>query len=124
MKIKVALTLDNTVDTQKTTATQVPEWCKAASVEVPQIADGAVTLEYLPASSATAATLAPTNDTGWLTVQAVVDSVGPAQAVLASGADPACADFTKLIRGLGDGYIRFSAAAQSGATTWYVNFSD
>jgi hypothetical protein len=47
--------MDTTVDTTKTSASQVPQWARYASVFIPDIINAAVTMEIMEENKATAA---------------------------------------------------------------------
>ncbi len=115
----------NTVDTTETEAVEIPNWARSAVLHVPDIAAGAVTMKYLPKLGVTAALLLASNDTGWVPVQVAVDSVGPLKEVMPTTDDPAIIDITPFIRGIGEGFIRFTCAGAQGAITkWYIVWSD
>lgn len=124
MKVSVNFQLVNTLDTQKTEAVELPEWAKGACLVVPAIADGAMGMEFIHNSDVTTAKLAADQDTDWNVVEVAIDSVGPLVTVLASGDDPRVVDISKFIKSLGDGYIRFTTAAQAGVIDFIIIWSD
>ena len=125
MKTTVIFTLDNTVDTTESQAVEVPSWAKAAALFVPNIAAGAVTMKFMHNDDATAAKLVADQNTDWNPVEVAIDSVDSLTEVMASGDDPTWVDITAFIRGLGEGYVRFTTAGtQNAITSWMIVFSD
>ncbi len=125
MKSTVNFKQDNAVDTTETNAVEIPNWAKAAVLFVPNIAAGAVTMKFMHKDDATAAKLLASANTDWVPLQVAIDSVGSLKEVMPTTDDPAMIDITAFIRGLGDGFIRFTCAgAQGGVTNWKIIFSD
>ncbi len=125
MKATVDFKLDKDVDTTESEAVEIPNWARSAVLVVPDISAGAVTMKFIHKDDATAALLLPTNNTSWVPVQVAIDSVGPLKEVMPTTDDPAIVDITAFIRGLGDGYIRFTCAGAQGALSyWKIIFSD
>lgn len=125
MKSTVDFKQVNTVDTTETEAVEIPSWARAAVLFVPNIAAGAVTMAFMHKDDATAALLLASNDTSWVPLQVAIDSVGSLKEVMPTTDDPAVIDITAFIRGLGDGFIRFTCAGAQGAVTnWKIIFSD
>jgi hypothetical protein len=125
MKTTVIFQLVNTVDTTETEAVEIPSWARAAVLVIPNIAAGAVTAKFIHNDNVTAAKLLASSNTDWVPLQVAIDSVGALKEVMANGDDPAIVDITAFIRGLGDGFIRFTCAGAQGAVTdWKIIFSD
>jgi hypothetical protein len=117
--------LDQSVDVRKTEAIEVPDWARTGAVYIPAIVDGAVTMEFMAKSLATAATLLPSNDTGWATVRVPIVEGSVLVTVLGSALDPGWIVITEFVRGLKQGFIRFSVAADQVAdSAWILVFSD
>ena len=115
--------LDQSVDIHCTEAVRVPDWAKSAAVIIPQIVDGAVTMEFMAFADATAATLLPSNDTGWYTVRVPIIEANILVTVLASTLDPACVNLREFMQGLAGGYIRFNCAGnQTADSAWRIIF--
>jgi len=122
MKLTLTFTLDNTVDTAKSTAFELPEWAKKCTIQIPTIVSGTVSLEFMKIADVTAAKLAASSDTSWVGVERAVDSVGNL-VNLHNGTGGKVIDCTKLIEGLGEGYLRVTCGGvQNAVTTWYVHF--
>lgn len=98
--------LDESLDPFKSYAVQVPQWARYASLFIPALTENSVVgIEVMQDDDATAATLLPTNDTGWITVR---DSGESAQ-VVASGVENCWIDCTEFILSLPkDCHIRLS----------------
>ena len=126
MKVIVEVKLDNSVDTTKSAAVQIPgDWARFISVFVPDIVVGAVTMEFIKEADVTPAKLVADQNTDWNPVEVAIDSVGALSEVMASGADPTWIDISRFVRALPEGYIRFvTAGTQNAVTTWYVAFGD
>jgi hypothetical protein len=125
MKATTYFKLDKDVDTTESEAVEIPNWARYAAVSIPDISAGAVTMKFLPKKGATAALLLPTNNTGWVPIQVAIDSVAELKEVMPTGDDPTVVIITPFIRGLGEGYIRFTCAGAQGALSlWSVMFSD
>jgi len=125
MKTTVIFRLDNTVDTTKSEAVEIPDWARAASLFVPDIGAGAVTMEFMHNDDATAALLLASNDTSWNPVQTAIDSIDVLEEVMPTGDDPTWIGITPFIHGLGDGYIRLvTAGAQGAVINFKIVFSD
>jgi len=125
MKTTVRFRLIHTVDTTESEAVQIPDWCRAAALFIPDIAAGAVTMKFMHKDDATAALLLASNNTGWNVVEAAIDSVDALTEVMANGDDPTWVNITPFIQGLGDGFIRFTCAGAQGATIDFkIVFSD
>ena len=118
MRNSLEAALVRSVDAYKSNAVLVPEWARFASLVVPAIDNGVVSLEVILKENSSTAALLASNDTGWM---AIYDESESAQ-VAASGADPGCYDITTYVRGLPDGCcIRAVCATQQ--TTADVTFT-
>ena len=125
MKTTVRFRLIHTVDTTESEAVQIPDWARAASLFVPDIAAGAVTMKFMHKDDATAALLLASNNTSWHPLQVAIDSIDVLEEVMPNGDDPTWIIITPFIQGLGDGFIRLTCAgAQGGTIDFKIVFSD
>lgn len=113
-------TIVQATDTTKSGAVQVPQWAKSASLYIPAVADGIISLEMIQIEDVTAAKLAASSDTSWVTVR----DEGESSQVAASGVESCWIDISEFIKGLpANCFIRVvSAAAQTGTITFTIAF--
>lgn len=124
MKATIKFTLDNTVDTGKSAAVELPEWAKHAVVDIPTIVTGTVGFEFMKQADVTAAKLLASADVDWKAIQVAIDSVGNLVTCY-SGTGALLIDVSKFIKGLGLGYLRVATGGtQNAVTTWYMHFTD
>jgi hypothetical protein len=68
--------MDTTVDTTKTSASQVPQWARYASVFIPDIINAAVTMEIMEENKATAAKASGVEAT-WVDISHMIRAMPP-----------------------------------------------
>jgi hypothetical protein len=126
MKVTIAFSLSNAVDVQRSTAVELPEWARHASIELPAtIVTGTVGFEFIKEALVTAALLAPTNNTSWGAVQVAIDSVANLTSCHDGTGGGAVIDVSKFIAGLGKGHIRvITGGTQDAVTSWFFHFTD
>jgi hypothetical protein len=118
--------MDTTVDTTKTSASQVPQWARYASVYIPAITNAAVTMEILENDRVedgdTANILLASTDTSWA---AYADEAESSQ-IAASGVEATWIDISHMIRAMPPNcWIRFvQGAAETGgsALTYKIHY--
>jgi hypothetical protein len=119
------VTMDTSVDTTKTSASQIPQWARFACVFIPNITNAAVTIEMLEndrvVAGDTANILLASTDTSWAAFQDEAES----SQVAASGVEN-WVDISHFIRAMPkDAWIRFvQGAAETGgsALTYKIHY--
>lgn len=124
MKSTISFTMDNTVDTTRSAAFELPDWARHATIQIPTIVTGTVGFDFMKEADVTTAKLVADQDTDWNDVQVAIDSVGNLVSCY-SGTGALIIDISKFIAGLGKGYMRVATGGtQNAVTTWYVHFTD
>ena len=117
----IDIVVDITVDTTKSGAVEVPQWCKSASLYIPSIdANGIISCEGIFSENVTAALLLASNDTSWITLRDKAES----SQIAASGIESTVIDITEFVTGLPVGaFFRVvCAAAQIADRTFTITF--